>query len=573
MGNRADSFLNLSLDIAKFEEYQIQIIRHLADVKLRHWDIDIRTLASRSLARVSKRNLCYSEKQVLPKLLDQCFHDDLVIRHGSLLGVAEIVLAFGEVNKCEVLNGDIISLIAELVPSIEKARLYRGRGGEIMRSAACRMIECISLATIPLTVKQQVSDARRCSLLGFFLLLLLLLLPNNSSSQVRLLDSVDACLVHPKEEISHSAARALNALLTHYFPVSIKGPSSRLQNRVVDKYISIVETDDNPAATRGFSLALGHLPAKLLAPSSLVLDSVITCLCKASRKDSLIGGEKDAETRRNAIMSLVNVCKTVGIKRTLSSNEEISPPIYLLRRSQINQVFGALLAAMEDYNTDRRGDVGSWSRMKAMDGLVALTYIAIQASTTFPHASGRPGGSSSKEVFVPSFKQRLDYLQTDVSTTDQDSSSHKYERVVLFDEKLCRSVLGAMLKQLGEKMDIVRSKAGECLEMLLISDSPRLPFVPYRRILVQALSLHDQGKNWSDPVLTFPMIMKAVNIDDFTEPILSGLVISVGGLTESVAKSSSKSLFDWVRGLRAAKATPKLLRMGEGEGLFWDLIC
>ena len=54
--------------------------------------------------------------------------------------------------------------------------------------------------------------------------------------QVRLLDSVDACLVHPKEDIQKSAARALDALLTKYFPVSSKGPSLRLQNRVVDSH-------------------------------------------------------------------------------------------------------------------------------------------------------------------------------------------------------------------------------------------------------------------------------------------------------------------------------------------------
>jgi hypothetical protein len=159
LGNRVDSFLNLALDVAKFEEYQTPIIRHLADVKLLHWDVEIRSLSSKSLSRISKLNHRYTAIEVLPKLLHQCFHDDLVVRHGSLLGVAEMVVAFGEANlvkRGEVLNDGTLELIAELVPSIEKARLYRGRGGEIMRSAACRMVECISLADVPLTVKQQV---------------------------------------------------------------------------------------------------------------------------------------------------------------------------------------------------------------------------------------------------------------------------------------------------------------------------------------------------------------------------------------------------------------------------------
>ena len=172
LGNRSDSFLTSALEIAKFEEYQTPIILHLSGVKLIHWDIEIRVLASKSLSRISKLNLKFCANDVLPKLLKQCFHDDLVVRHGSLLGVADMVLAFGELNKAhgsDTLGNEEKSLIAELVPSLEKARLYRGRGGEIMRSAACRMIECISLAQIPLTVKQQASiqDCRSISQYDF----------------------------------------------------------------------------------------------------------------------------------------------------------------------------------------------------------------------------------------------------------------------------------------------------------------------------------------------------------------------------------------------------------------------
>lgn len=43
--------------------------------------------------------------------------------------------------------------VAGVVPAIEKARLYRGKGGEIMRLAVSRFIECISLYHLPLTEK------------------------------------------------------------------------------------------------------------------------------------------------------------------------------------------------------------------------------------------------------------------------------------------------------------------------------------------------------------------------------------------------------------------------------------
>jgi hypothetical protein len=43
--------------------------------------------------------------------------------------------------------------LSGIVPAIEKARLYRGKGGEIMRSAVSRFISCISLSGISLNEK------------------------------------------------------------------------------------------------------------------------------------------------------------------------------------------------------------------------------------------------------------------------------------------------------------------------------------------------------------------------------------------------------------------------------------
>ena len=83
-----------------------------------------------------------------------------------MLGIAEMVLAFGKLRKessrHQHIKGETLAAIADLVPRIERARLYRGRGGEIMRSAACRAVECLSLAEIPLSVAQQVRFVLFC---------------------------------------------------------------------------------------------------------------------------------------------------------------------------------------------------------------------------------------------------------------------------------------------------------------------------------------------------------------------------------------------------------------------------
>lgn len=374
-------------------------------------------------------------------------------------------------------------------------------------------------------------------------------------------------MVHPNESIQNSAAKALNALLTHYFPVSSNGPSARLQNRVVDKYISAIKTDDNPAATRGFSLALGALPAKLLAPSGEVLNSVLTCLSEASRKEALVGGESDAETRRNSIISLVNICKTVGIGTAHASKGD-SFPIYPLTTTQTKFVFGTLLAAMDDYNTDRRGDVGSWSRIAAMNGLETLAYLAVGATSALSHRDEDAYTLTQKTDL-----ENIDPIDVPLLPDCRSSAKEKPNDVRLyFDEKTCHAMFSALLKQLGEKLDAVRSEAGGCLERLLTCDSPRVPFVPNRDMLIKSLAV-EKPKNWSNPAHTFPLLMSAINIDEYLEPILSGVVISVGGLTESVSKSSSAALFEWIKSLRIAGETRKLNEMGRGEHYFTYRCC
>lgn len=51
----------------------------------------------------------------------------------------------------------------------------------------------------------------------------------------------------------------------------------------MDKYVKLLQADDNPAVTRGFTLAIGALPRKLLIGS---IEPVITALadhCVATR--------------------------------------------------------------------------------------------------------------------------------------------------------------------------------------------------------------------------------------------------------------------------------------------------
>lgn len=312
-----------------------------------------------------------------------------------------------------------------------------------------------------------------------------------------MLDSVDACIPHPNEAIQIQACMALGTLMLSYFPVSAKGPSDRLQKRVVDKYVTQVKTSINPAYTRGFALALGHLPRKLLAPSETVLTTVLSTLCKISRPDATVGSEKDAETRRNSLVALARICKTVGIEEEPSRD---APSVVSLTERQFKHVFDALFHGLNDYNKERRGDVGSMSRIAAMEGLEAMAVLTIR--TKSPNA--------------------------------------------LFSEETATKIVGGLLKQLSEKLDAVRLKAGECLVRILRHSDPQIPYIASRDELCSALKT-ETDINWGDASAVFPLVISAARIDAYFPHVISGLIVSVGCLTQSVSKNASSVLLQWMK--------------------------
>jgi hypothetical protein len=137
---------------------------------------------------------------------------------------------------------------------------------------------------------------------------------------------------------------------------------------------------------------------------------------------------------------------------------------------------------------------------------------------------------------------------------------------------LCTRIIGAMLKQLSEKMDLVRSVAGACLERILLSTSPIVSFIPQKAVLIEAMNLKPHqntvrdalANNYGVPSITFPMVVRAMNIEDFFEDIISGIIISVGGITESVVKYAALSLLEWVKIMKQRKSAGGIAKLGNG---------
>lgn len=54
-----------------------------------------------------------------------------------------------------------------------------------------------------------------------------------------------------------------------------------------------------------------------------------------------------------------------------------------------------------------------------------------------------------------------------------------------------------------------------------------------------ATSLYTRGSFWSIPQYAFPLAVPLLEIKEFRPYMITGIIVSVGGITESTVKSSS----------------------------------
>jgi hypothetical protein len=155
------------------------------------------------------------------------------------LAIAEVVLATAMTvtydNKLPF-HDDIIADIVSLVQRIDKARLYRGRGGELFRQASCLLLENIARSHLVMSIRTQVS----------------------------LVELLNENLKQPHELVQKAASSALRQFLFTYFSSSATDPSDNLQTVTVLKYLEGLKKGDNVAVTRGSALALGVLPYRYI---------------------------------------------------------------------------------------------------------------------------------------------------------------------------------------------------------------------------------------------------------------------------------------------------------------------
>lgn len=473
LSSRTNSYLHVAASIAKYEGYLCPFVDELLQKKISHWDKGLRELAANAAAALVNYDPEYFANYVLDKLVPSTLSSDLCMRHGATLTAGEVVLGL---HKCGyALSTDKQKQVAGLVPAIEKARLYRGKGGEIMRSAVSRYIECISVAHIHLPEKVKRS----------------------------LLDTLNENLRHPNSNIQNVAVEALKQFIHTYFVKT----DDKVVDTVISKYLDLLR-DPNVAARRGSALAIGVLPFDFLARGWKVILPKLCSACAIEESPE----ERDAEARVNAVKGLISLCERLTEKEECSdsfSGEDDS----LLFLSMKNEVMPCLLRALEDYSVDNRGDVGSWVREAAMDALERCTYILCKRDSTSEQHNSEMVDINRNNTF--------------------------------FDATLATNLIGGIAKQAVEKMDKLREIAAKVLQRILYNKTVFVPFIPYREKL-EKLVPDKAYSDWGVPSFSYPRFVQLLKLSCYSKSVLSGLVISVGGLQDSLRKASLPALLDYL---------------------------
>ncbi|GFR62125.1 tubulin-specific chaperone D, partial [Elysia marginata] len=291
---------------------------------------------------------------------------------------------------------------------------------------------------------------------------------------------INECLTRTEPEIQAAAVSAIGPFFPEYYTNADGTVLSDKQEYILSLYLQELKSSNEPTR-QGHSLALGAIPKVMVKGQ---LKRIMTGLIEATQvtpKD-----EKMAEARRDAVKAVANLCLTVGVDKQGQPDSVLSP-------GNVNTIYRALLQAMKDYTLDSRGDIGAWVREAAMQALHDISSLIV---------------NSGQDILTPE----------------------------IVKEMMCYLVQQAM-----EKIDRTRALGGLIFSKLLYHKPP-IPYIPHDGEIKLIFSeFSATNTSWATAAQTFPLFCKLLELEDYLYSAQLGLVISVGGITESIFEGEPRS--------------------------------
>ncbi|ELU05840.1 hypothetical protein CAPTEDRAFT_167258 [Capitella teleta] len=317
-----------SVFIGGFSEYCHSLIDHLVEIKLAHWDIEIRSLAADALHRLTPLASDHMRQKILPRTIELCTSIDQSQRHGALLATGDIEHHLEREAASSRFN-------SHLLREQLQGNALRGASGDLMRRALCSLV-------------RNLSESK---------------LPYHGDSIIDVWQNlIDKGLNDKDVDVQSAAVDALPSFCSEFYVDSSGHTLPAPQVAVVSKYIPCLEHRSEPIRI-GHTQALGSLPGSMLKGQ---LSKVLKALIFATKTTK--ENTKMAAARTEAIRAISRVSRTVGIQPNGCDDD-------VMTVANLDRVYAALFEAMNDYTLDSRGDIGAAVREASMSALYELTSM------------------------------------------------------------------------------------------------------------------------------------------------------------------------------------------------------
>lgn len=491
LGSKIRAALEVAPFICGFDEYRRPLLEHVLDHKLIHWERSTRQLAARAIGVLGGLDVEWVAEIGLQTVISRITSSDLPTRHGAVLALGEMMLV---AHEASMRFSDAVSTqVVDLVRDIADEKMLNGKGGEIMRSANCRLIECMALSLSSMRMNAQTRDS--------------------------LLEIVEESLKSSSnDDVQFAASDAVRAFAARRY-----GPEQMMAAyELLIRHVKILEFDPSDHIRRGSALVLGGLPSSILlvnGENGVVPD-------RAPARTDFSGGDTISPWR-NVIQSLIvstranSEANNVSVEtrvRAVHSLAEVSINILYAHPSEIGSddvnfisehVLNALVMCLEDYSADNRGDVGSWVREASLKVIPAVVG-ALQSRTR-----------------------------------------------AVFTLKQITNLISVVLKQTFEKIDRMRFQSLTTLIILIRGGHAILHGLRvHGDVLVQPLieapgsvvlesclpATIEDALDASNAAVLFQRLSPILGVNEYAYDALSGWFLSVGAVGESLVRFATDAL-------------------------------
>lgn len=493
VGQRQFAYLHLAPMVAKRgDKYVEPFVDHLIELKVAHWDLEIRRLASQALAALM---LYYPQDKItdfiLPRLYSMCHQqEDFNMKHGGILSLANVIGSLASLNY--KFDEKLIDFVANLAQSCDKQLKTKLHAPKFIE-AICQLIKnsekpqfqfntegrksCLeSWESIVMTSLD--SDSQDIRLIGSeaFLSIYRTYYQMDKTSQDRLLTQLNKTLLSLNESSRCGALMALSRLS--------QVPS-----------VLFSSNDGDQTATESSE----SVKKSMIRRDADLVDIVLMSLAGYISKD----------THEKAQDICMPKAKAQACESLVEFIRHLDDTSLLTSKNFIQAGYDALLGKTEDYTFDKRGDIGVIVRQASIKALTEITGLLL-ARFNLP--------TSSTE-----------------------------ER--LFTEERIGKLMSKIVQQAIAYHDSCRELAGKCFYQLVTSQDLPENLIPQKASILKLFKRFEVDETFEWRHQSTPIFVNMLPKIEYSSDLWRGLISGVGQLSVMGARQFKIALADYLRTL------------------------